>query len=135
MLEFKLITTPDGFEKARPIWDKSFSYEQDKNENISCYIVGYDGSRLIAAARMYPKDKGIYIIDRVAVEHEYQRQYIGDTLLKTLEDKAVRLMGYMTETLPTPSSVGFFEKEGYKKIGDRFVKDLTHPHKRCEGCK
>ncbi len=151
MLEFKLIYGLDGYEAAKGIRQKVFCTEQqipfdkDENDENAWHIVGYDKDRLIAAARLYQIGEGIFKIGRVCVDKDYRKMYIGDTLLRTLEDKAVNLKGWLIKISSQECSVGFYEKEGYKKVGDSYLeadmpyfmleKDLTKPYKRCECCK
>lgn len=150
MLEFKLIFGKDGHNAARKIREsvfcaeQGFSYGEDEYDEKAWHIVGYDKDRLIAAARMYETDKGIFKLGRVCVDSEYRKMYIGDTLLRTLEDKAVGLSGYLMQVSAQESAVGFYEKEGYKRNGGEHTeegrlhidmeKDLTKPFKRCECC-
>ncbi len=150
MLEFKLIYGNNGYEAAKEIRnavfcdEQGFSYDKDEHDENAWHIVGYEKDRLIAAARLYKEKEGVFSIGRVCVDREYRKMYIGDTLLRALEDKAVGLTGYLIKISAQENAVGFYEKEGYKKIGDGYPedgkihfameKDLTKPFKRCECC-
>lgn len=150
MLEFKLKKGSSGYELTKKIreevfiTEQGFLYDKDINDDNAWHIAGYDGEILIAAARLYEVSNGIFSIGRVAVKKEYRRQYIGDTLLRALEDKAVQLKGYMIEISAQILAIPFYKKEGYKKSGCEYqedgfphikmIKDLTKPYKRCKCC-
>jgi predicted GNAT family N-acyltransferase len=150
MFEFKLIYGMDGYEHARSVREKvfmdeqGFSFDADELDSISWHIIGYDKGKIIAAARMYQKDGGVFSIGRVAVDAEYRGQYIGDTLMRALEDKTVQLKGYAVEIGAQEGAVGFYEKEGYEKTGKTYavegikhcemIKDLSKVKKRCGCC-
>lgn len=148
MLIFKLIYGKQGYEKAKPlreavfIEEQGFSYDMDSYDDVSWHIVGFEGDKLVATARMYQKQEGFFVIGRVAVDKNYRGQYIGDTLLRALEDKAVQQKGWFITINAQKTAIGFYEKEGYKQTGKEFMedgamhfemtKDLTKPYKRCK---
>ena len=150
MLEFKLIYGSDGYDAVSDIRNEIFSKAHglsentDENDNTAWHIICYDESKKIASARLLEKNQGVFSIGYVAVSEEYRHQYIGDTLLRALEDKAVQLMGYLIEVDALESAVGFWEKEGYEKgdsrefpdgkIRFRMIKDLTKPLFKCKNC-
>lgn len=150
MLEFKLIYGSDGYNAAKNIREavfmeeQGFSYDKDEHDGEAWHIVGYEKGKLIAAARIYKEDEGIFSLGRVCVDKEYRGMYIGDTLLRALEDKAVALKGYKIKVSAQEDAVGFYEKEGYEKTGEAYPedgkthipleKDLTKPFKRCACC-
>lgn len=147
MLEFKQIYGHKGYAAARPlreevfINEQGFSYDYDEHDDEAWHIVGYERGELIAAARMYAMDKGVYKIGRVAVKKELRRGYIGDLMMKTLQDKAVGLGGIETVVFSRTDARGFYEFEGYEQSGAEFEeggfphvmmrKDLTRPSRSC----
>lgn len=151
MLEFKLIYGIDGYEKARHVREtvfmseQGFSFDKDDKDEISWHVIAYDKDRPIAAARLYPKADGVFAIGRVAVVKDCRGQYIGDTLMRILEDKAVNLMGHTVDIHANDIAAGFYEKQGYERTGEcdsvdgvghcMMRKDLTKPFKRCDACK
>lgn len=151
MYEFKLIYGKEGYEKTKELREavfmeeQGFSYDADDKDEISWHIAGYEKGLLMSSARMFQIGDGVFTIGRVAVKKEYRGQYVGDTLLRALEDKAVQLKGYLIEIGAQEQAVGFYEKEGYTKNGKEYdvegvkhfemIKDLTKPFRRCEGCK
>lgn len=135
MLRFQMIEGMDGYLAAKPLCDEVFCPEQpmDEWDQTAWQLVGYDEDKLIGCARMYKIREGVFQIDRVAVKREYRKAYVGDTLLKVLEDRAVGFCAYQTVVSADPENVGFFEKEGYVPNGEGvLVKDLTKPYKRCK---
>lgn len=151
MLEFKLIKGIDGYNAVKNIRNEIFSKAHglsentDEHDSSAWHIACYDNDKVVASARLYEKEQGIFSIGYVAVSDEYRKQYIGDTLLRALEDKAVQLMGYMIEVDALESAVGFWEKEGYEKCESKLfpdgkiryemIKDLTKPFVKCKSCK
>lgn len=150
MLEFKLIYGLDGYRLGRSvreevfIREQGFSYDYDEFDDTAWHIIGFDQDKPIAAARLLAKADGIFVIGRVAVIKGYRKQYIGDTLLRALEDKAVQLKGHTIEIGAQERSVGFYLKEGYEKCGEIYydedcphypmTKDLTCVRRKCGGC-
>ena len=148
MLEFKLIRGMDGYLAAKPLRKAIFIEElglredRDELDQMAWHIVGYDHGEVIGCARMYPVGEGVFQIGRVSVKKEYRNAYVGDTIMRALEDKAVSLCGYKTVVSAQKNTVGFYEKEGYTKVGaeypeqnflhQRLEKDLTKPHRRCQ---
>ena len=138
MLEFKQIYGEDGARAAKPLWDSVFGASGDDGRSSAWHIVGYEAGALIGAARLYAVGDGIYVIDRVAVKDGMRSGYIGDLIMKTLQDKAVSEGGYMT-TVTAPAEVrGFFEKLGYEQNGECLAdgsavmrRDLTKICARC----
>ncbi len=142
MLRFKLIQGDDGFSKTnafqKNIFEKEMNIqiEKDEEDSVAWHIIGYDGDIEIAAARISKKSEGIFSIDRVCVKKEYRLQYVGDTVLRALEDKAVQLKGYLIEIEAFGEALEFFKKEGYNEDGRKdnsvlMFKDLSKPFKRC----
>ena len=139
MLEFKQLYGVDGAAAALPVLTATFGkIEEDGFDAAAWHIVGYDAGVLIGAARLRRVGDGVFAIDRVAVKDGMRGEYIGDLMMKTLQDKAVSEGGYMT-TVTTPAKTrGFFEKLGYELSGAAFAdgeavmrKDLT---KVCRSC-
>ena len=150
MLEFKQIYGIEGYEKAKDLREEvfmneqGFSYDKDEYDEVSWHIVGYDKDLLIGCARVHKIDEYSYKIGRVAVKKEYRGGYIGDLLMKTLQDKIVTLGGIEAVVYAQVSAKGFYEKEGYTQDGEEFlvdgtahakmVLDLLKPHRTCRDC-
>ncbi|MBQ7793613.1 MAG: GNAT family N-acetyltransferase [Clostridia bacterium] len=147
MLEFKQIYGLEGYKLARPLREEVFmgeqgiSFDYDEYDDSSWHIVGYDGDVLIGAARMYKLTDQSWKIGRVAVKKEYRGGYIGDLMMKTLQDKIVTLGGIEAVVSSQAAVKGFYLKEGYIPEGEPYMEagiehilmklDLTKPQKRC----
>ncbi len=147
MLEFKQFFGREGYEKGRSLREEVFMGEQgidfdyDEFDDLSWHIVGFDGEVLIGTARMYELSEGAWKIGRVAVKKDYRKGYIGDLMMKTLQDKIVSLGGIEAVVSSQLAVRGFYEKEGYTAVGEPYSEagiphilmklDLSKPRKRC----
>ena len=59
----------------------------------------------------------------------YRGQYVGDTLMRALEDKAVRLGAAFIELYAQEQAVGFYRKQGYEPISELIIHE-GEPHMR-----
>ena len=150
MLRFKIIYGLEGYEAARAVRERVFMQEQgfpfarDDNDGAAYHIDGWDGERLIAAGRLFKVGDGIYTIGRVAVDADYRGQYVGDTVMRALEDKAVQLGAAFIRIYAQEQALGFYKKQGYVPQGELIpgehcnhwlmVKDLSKI-RGCGGCK
>ena len=140
MLEFTFVYGENGHmltkELTKEIFGRELSYDDDGAEAV--YIVGYDKITQIAAGRFLMKSETVCRIDFVGVREDYRRQYVGDLVIKAIEDKA-KSLGIKTAVLESPrTALPFFEFEGYENLGEtedviKMKKDLTKEHK-CRGC-
>ena len=133
MITFKMKTGLEGYEMTRAIREKYLSKgNADVHDTDALHIAGYENGTVICSGRLYARDNISCIIDNVTVDEDNRMQYVGDTVLRTLEDRAVGMMKAIVRITPTEESRGFFEAEGY--IGkDEMKKDLTKV-RGCRGC-
>lgn len=138
MLEFKQIYGADGAKRAERLRTEIFGDLGAENEidARAWHIVGYEEKSIIGAARLYPIGDGVFEIDLVGVCDKMRREYIGDLMMKTLQDKAVSEGGFVTEVRSPEETVGFFKRLGYEETGSAdgvlfMRKDLT---KVCRAC-
>lgn len=150
MLEFKQIFGKEGYLAAKDLREEVFMKEQgfgfdyDEHDDEAWHIVGYDKGTLIGTARAYKLSESEYKIGRVAVKKEYRGGYIGDLMMKTLQDKIVTCGGSTAVVSAQVGAKGFYLKEGYTPCGGEYDEggqphiemrlDLTHPHRRCCNC-
>ena len=140
MLEFSFVYGENGHMLSHDLRAVIFGGEiSDDMEDKSYHIVGYDKTEQIAVGRFSPLSETVCRIDFVGVREDYRRQFVGDLVMKAIEDKAKNL-GISTAVLETPcESVPFFEFEDYENMGKtedgktKMRKDLTKEHK-CRGC-
>lgn len=140
MLEFTFVYGKNGYLLSRDLRNKVFGREvSDEKEESSHHIVGYDKTEQIAVGRFFVTDGMLCRIDFVGVRKDYRRQFVGDLVIKAIEDKA-KTLGAKTAVLEAPeSALSFFGFENYEIIertsddGIKMRKDLTKKHK-CRGC-
>ena len=133
MITFKLIKGDAGYEATKELREKYLSTgEKDSYDDIALHIAGYENGKVICSGRMYEKDSISNIIDNVTVDEFNRLQYVGDTVLRAFEDKAVQMMKAFIYVNTTEDSKAFFEAEGYLGDGVR-RKDLTKV-RGCKGC-
>lgn len=133
MIIFKIREGTDGYEMTKEFRRKYFNTAApDAHDASALHIAGFENGRVICSGRMYEQDSMRFIIDKLSVEPENRRQYVGDTILRALEDKAVQLMHAFITVFPTPDSRDFFLHEGYSG-SDSMTKDLTKV-RPCRGC-
>ena len=133
MIEFKLITGIEGYELTKDIRDTYLnSGKKDEFDPEAIHIAGFEKGKIICSGRMYSINATTNVIDNVIVDEDNRLQYIGDTILRALEDKAVQLMKTYIEVTPTDSSRPFFSAEGYE--GDVKMKKNLAVIRGCKGC-
>lgn len=153
MLYFKQIQGLDGYNAAKELREEVFMKEQgfpfdyDDHDKEAWHIVGYDGDTVIGTARVFKISDKSYKIGRMAVKKEYRGQYVGDLIIKTLQDKIVTLGGIEAVVEAQVRAKGFYTYEGYMPEGDEYDElgvphilmklDLTKPvrHCSCKGLK
>lgn len=150
MLEFRFIAGENGYKIAEDMRKQVFFEElgmsefRDDLEEISYHFIGYEKILQIGISRLTQLDETNFNIAYVAVKEDYRHQYVGDLIIRALEDKAKKLGGKAIY-LETPIlQKGFFEFEEYEEYGDEFdkdgiphirmKKDLTKPRTGCGGC-
>lgn len=133
MITFKMKTGLEGYEMTKDIREKYLGTGNvDEHDTNALHIAGYENGIVICSGRLYARDNISCIIDNVTVDEDNRMQYVGDTVLRALEDRAVGMMKAIVRITPTEESRGFFEAEGY--IGkDEMKKDLTKV-RGCRGC-
>ncbi len=139
MLEFTFVYGENGYLLSKDLRNKILGGELfDNMEKEAYHIVGYDKTDQIAVGRFFVKAETVCRIDFVGIREDYRRQYVGDLVIKAIEDKA-KSLGAKTAVLETPdAALPFFEFEGYERTETaegktKMRKDLTKEHK-CRGC-
>lgn len=133
MITFKIKTGEEGYSMTSPIREEYLKTgKADEHDADAIHIAGYENGKVICAGRMYVVSNIKCMIDNVIVDTDNRMQYVGDTILRALEDKAVQLMRTFIGVNPTEESRAFFLAEGY--FGDNeMIKDLTKV-RGCRGC-
>ena len=85
------------------------------------YIVLLDDGYPVATARFYEKSKDCVIIGRVVVLPEYRGQGLGEKVISEAETW-IRELGYREIEVDSRTvAVGFYEKNGFKRISEDVV--------------
>ena len=85
------------------------------------YIVLLDDGYPVATARFYEKTKDCVIIGRVVVLPEYRGQGLGEKVISEAETW-IRELGYHEIEVDSRTvAVGFYEKNGFKRISEEVV--------------
>ena len=85
------------------------------------YIILLDDGYPVATARFYEKSKDCVIIGRVVVLPEYRGQGLGEKVISEAETW-IRELGYHEIEVDSRTvAVGFYEKNGFKRISEEVV--------------
>lgn len=150
MLEFKFILGEIGYKVAEVSRAKIFRDElgyaeiSDNFDEKALHFVGYDGIVQVGSCRLVQLDKDYFSVSYLGVKPEYRRQYVGDLMMRAVQDKVLSLGGKYI-VLESPVVVkDFFVFEDYEPMGEVFSvdgrdyikmkKDVTIV-RPCRGCK
>lgn len=129
MIKFKIIFGEEGY-----LQGKDFRYEilhdemnfedgfeeADKN---AFHIVGREEGVVMCCARLHKTGDYVFCIDKMAVRKEDRQQYVGDTMIRALEDKAVSQIGAVILSQVPENAWAFFEHEDYVQVDDIYECD------------
>jgi len=102
----------------RKPWDQPRGSEKDDLEEKSVHLIALDRGLLIGVGRVHFNSPAEAQIRFMAILEEYRRKGVGSTILRELERKALE-RGAKTLVLNSREEViPFYEKHGYKIIGD-----------------
>jgi predicted GNAT family N-acyltransferase len=105
----------------------SFSKEELEKEKNNLHIVAYEDDRMLGCCMLIEEDPQTVRLRQMAVRNDLQGKGIGKALMQFAENLA-RDRGYKRITMHARKDAsGFYEKMGYKKMGDEF-KEITIPH-------
>ena len=150
MLEFKFILGEIGYKVAEVSRAKIFRDElgyteiSDSFDENALHFVGYDGIVQVGSCRLVKLDEEYFSVSYLGVMPDYRRQYVGDLMMRALQDKVLSLGGKYI-VLESPVEVkDFFVFEDYEPMGEAFSvdgrdyikmkKDVTIV-RPCRGCK
>ncbi len=114
-LRYSLLREPMGLPKGT---------EKDDYEPISLHFMAVDDEtgEVVGVVKLFESDPGVGRFSYLAVDNRYQRQGVGQKLLKTVEDKAKEQGMGKLGTLARPTVLDFYEKYGYESRGLAKVK-------------
>ena len=129
MIKFKFVRGEDGYEQSREFREKilknemNFPEAHDEHDSDCIHFIGREEGIIMCYGRMYKIAEYTFSIDKVCVEKDDRMQYVGDTVLRALEDRIVGEIGSMIYIKSPKSALEFFEHEGYVCIADEFEED------------
>jgi predicted GNAT family N-acyltransferase len=105
----------------------SFSEEELEKEKANLHIAAYEDDQMLGCCMLVEADSQTVRLRQMAVINDLQGKGIGRALMQFAENLA-RDRGYKTITMHArKNSIGFYEKMGYKKVGQQF-EEITIPH-------
>lgn len=114
------------------IAEQGVPFEREvEGEEGKHYFVGYVGTTAAVCARAFHETPEVWHVQRVACRKEYRGRHLSSELMHFIEEKAAGL-GIRTLTLGAQDQASpFYEKLGFKTIGDGFL-DAGIPHHRMD---
>lgn len=105
--------------------------EELAQEQDSVHLACFRGAELVGCLVLRPQGGGVVQMRQVAVAPDHQGQGIGSVLVARSEQVA-RDQGFRRMVLHArETAVRFYERLGYRKLGERFV-EVTIPHQAME---
>lgn len=129
MIKFKYVYGEEGYEQSKEFRkiifcdEMNYKEEKDAHDDSAIHFIGREEDVIMSYGRMYKIADYTFCIDKVCVNKADRRQYVGDTVMRALEDKAVAEIGTTIVTKATKESFEFFGHEGYFDIGEEFEED------------
>jgi predicted GNAT family N-acyltransferase len=100
--------------------------ELEKEKN-NLHIAAYEDDQMLGCCMLVEEDPQTVRLRQMAVINDLQGKGIGRALMQFAENLA-RDRGYRRITMHArKNALGFYEKMGYRKIGDEF-EEITIPH-------
>jgi N-acetylglutamate synthase-like GNAT family acetyltransferase len=105
----------------------SFSPEELAKEKNDILICAFDEDELMGCCILTKMSDGCVRLRQMAVQKNMQGKGIGESMV-TFAENIARDKGFRTLTMHArDTAIGFYEKYGYKVIGDRFI-EINIPH-------
>jgi len=129
MIKFKIIFGEDGYLQGKDFRyeilhnEMNFSDDYENEDKKAFHMIGRENDEVMCYARLYKTGDYVFCIDKIAVKKEDRMQYVGDTLIRALEDKAVSEIAALIVTVVAENAWEFFEHEDYIQVGEMFKKD------------
>jgi GNAT superfamily N-acetyltransferase len=104
-----------------------FSKEELEGEKHNLLIAAYEDDMILGCCMLVEENPQTVRLRQMAVPDAYQGKGIGRALMNFAENLA-RDRGYKRITMHArKNAMGFYEKMGYKRLGDEF-QEITIPH-------
>ena len=105
----------------------NFSNDELEQERNHMHMAAYEDDRMPGCCMLVKEDPETVRLRQMAVVNDVQGKGIGRALMQFAENLA-RDRGYKRITMHArKNAVGFYERMGYKKIGEEF-EEITIPH-------
>jgi len=105
----------------------NFSQDELEKERNNMHMAAYEDDLMLGCCMLVEEEPEAVRLRQMAVVNDVQGKGIGRALMQFAENLA-RDRGYKRITMHArKNAVGFYEKMGYKKIGDEFM-EITIPH-------
>lgn len=104
-----------------------FSDEELQKEKDHMHMGAYEDDRMLGCCMLVDEGAKTVRLRQMAVVNDKQGAGVGRALMQFAENLA-RDRGYKRITMHArKNAIGFYEKMGYKKVGDEFM-EITIPH-------
>ncbi|MEJ7587920.1 MAG: GNAT family N-acetyltransferase [Ferruginibacter sp.] len=105
----------------------SFAEEELTNEKKDILICAFDEDELLGCCILTNMNNHCVRLRQMAVQKNMQGKGIGESMV-TFAENLARDKGYKTLSMHArDSAIGFYEKYGYKVIGEEFI-EINIPH-------
>jgi ribosomal protein S18 acetylase RimI-like enzyme len=105
----------------------SFSPNELEAEKDNILVAAFDDDQILGCCMLLEEEPGIARLRQMAVLNDLQGKGIGRALMNFAENLA-RDQGFRSVRMHARlNAVGFYEKVGYRIIGDQF-EEITIPH-------
>lgn len=101
----------------RPVHDPERIQKMYENSNL--IVTAWDGARLVGVARSFTDWVWACYLSDLAVHPDYQRQGIGDTLIKMTKEKLGDAC--MLLLLSVPTAMEYYPKVGFERQNSSFI--------------
>jgi predicted GNAT family N-acyltransferase len=105
----------------------TFTDEELEKEKSNLHIAAFEDDQMLGCCMLVEEEPQTVRLRQMAVINDLQGKGIGRALMQFAENLA-RDRGYKKITMHARrNAIGFYEKMGYKKIGEAF-EEITIPH-------
>lgn len=109
----------------------NFDEKELESERNNLLIAAFDDDKMLGCCMLVPENENIVRLRQMAVLNDLQGKGIGRALMLFAENLA-RDRGFNKISMHArKNATGFYEKVGYKVVGDEFI-EVTIPHYNME---
>ncbi|HYH15146.1 MAG TPA: GNAT family N-acetyltransferase [Flavisolibacter sp.] len=104
-----------------------FTEEELEKEKDNLLVAAYEDDHILGCCMLVEEDPQTVRLRQMAVINDLQGKGVGSALM-TFAENLARDRGYKRITMHArKNALGFYEKMGYKQIGEEF-EEITIPH-------